>query len=862
MVPDGTNPSHSPHLPRQLTALVGRTTEFTQIRQQLLDPACRLLTLVGPGGIGKTRLAVEVATGLQDSFAEGVHFVNLQPLTDPAQLPIALADALHFPLSGADPVERQLQRYLANKEVLLLLDNVEHLLAGAEFLSELLIHSAGLKVLATSREVLNLQGEWLFPLTGLAYPQAEFDPQTIEQYSAANLFIERMRRVRPQRTLPEEAAAIGRICQLVEGMPLALELAATWTKSLRCDEIAEQIQQNLDFLTSPLRNVPQRHHSMQAVFAYSWALLSPAEQETFMRLSVFRSSFSAEAAGRIVGASLIMLMSLVDKSLLRWESDSRYRIHELLRQYAEEKLAQAPQTAHEVRDAHCAYFTHFLVQWQEAVKGADQGAVLAAVEVEIDNVRAAWDWALRQKLASAIVGMMQVMPYYYQIRSRYREGATAYEGAIQAFDVDNATRQEKMALLLPLVFLGWLRIRLGEFDAAERVLRRCQLLYAELESAPLPGYGTDPETPLSLICSMRGNLDEALALIGQAQQLNTQQGHRLNLMLTYYVHCGLKLKQGMYAEALTHGKAALAMAEAIGDRWFTATCLLELGQVEQALGNDIAAQSHFQTSYTIRTALADSGGMAVALIHLGHIALRQQRFAQAQELFEQSRTICAEINDRGGLAAALEGLAAAATARGEFDIARHHFYEALKLAVQIQLVPLIFSLFLQIGNLFLHEKQEARGVALLALTRDHPASTPAIRNQAAQQLTLYQATAPAEFSAAAAQWRTTDTVETVATSLLVELVQYPIDLESHSILRQVDPPQQTPHAEQDLVEPLTERELEILRLLAQGLTNEEIASKLVVAIGTIKAHNHSIFGKLGVNNRISAVSRARELHLL
>lgn len=862
MITDRTNPSHPLRLPRPLTALVGRTTELAHIRRQLLDPTCRLLTLLGPGGIGKTRLALEVATGLQDQFAQGVYFVNLQPLTEPAQLPTALADALHFPLSGADPAESQLQRYLAHKEVLLLLDNCEHLLTGAEFVSELLAHSAGLKVLATSREVLNLQEEWLFPLAGLAFPPTGFDPQTLEQYSAASLFIERMRRMRPQSAPTEESAAIGRICQLVEGMPLALELAATWTKTLRCDAIAEQIQQNLEFLTSPLRNAPQRHHSMQAVFAYSWALLSPAEQETFMRLSVFRSSFSAEAAKRIAGASLVMLMRLVDKSLLRWDSDGRYRIHELLRQYAEEKLTQTPQVAHEVRDAHCAYFTDFLVQRQEAVIGADQRAVLAAVDVEIDNVRTAWDWALRQKLAPAIAGMTGVMPYYYQLRSRYREGATAYEDAVQAFDTDNATREEQIALLLPLVFLGWLRIRLGEFDAAERALRRCQTLYAELEIPPLPGYGTDPETPLSLICSMRGNFDEALALIGHAQQRNSQQGHRLNLMLTCYVLCGLKLKQGIYAESITHAKAALALAEEIGDRWFTANCLLELGQVEQALGNDSAAQYHFQTSYTIREAMADRGGMASALIHLGNVAVRQQRFTQAQELYEKSGMICAEINDRGGLAAALEGLGIVATALGEFDRARHHFCEALKLAAQIQLVSLVFSLFLHIGNLFLSVNQEERGVALLTLTRDHPASTPSIRNQAAQQLAHYQATAPAEPRDVIAPWRATGSVETVATALLAELAQSTSDLTSHPLLPHAAPPQQTPPAEQDLVEPLTERELEILRLLAQGLTNEEIANQLVVAIGTIKAHNHSIFGKLGVNNRTSSVRRARELHLL
>lgn len=852
--------SQANNLPRQLTPLVGRETELVQLRQQLLDPACRLVTLLGPGGMGKTRLAIEVADGLQDAFTAGVHFVNLQPLSDPAQLPTALADALHVSLSGADPVASQLFGYLADKECLLLFDNFEHLLGGAEFLSELLVHSVGLKVLVTSREVLNLHEEWLFPLTGLAFPPPGFEPQSLDQYSAATLFIERMRRLRPQPPTAEEANAIGRICQLVEGMPLALELAATWSKTLHCQEIVDQIQQNLDFLTSPLRNLPQRHHSMHAVFAYSWLRLSPAEQATFMRLAVFRSSFSAEAAQQIAGATLVMLMSLVDKSLLRRGRDGRYRIHELLRQYAEEKLAQEPQAAHETRAAHCAYFTAFLAQHQDAVFGAAQDLVMVVIETEIDNLRTAWAWALQQKAATAMITMLRVMPAYYQIRSRYREGIAAYEASIQVFDTANATSAEKIALLLPLVALGWMQIRVGEFDAAERALQRSRLLYTELNLPPMPGYGTDPETPLSLIYAMRGQVDQALTLVEQSHQRNLHHGHRLNLQFTHYVLCGIKLKQGFYVEALDHAKAALAITEASGDRWFMATCLLELGQAEEALGHDHAAQHHFQTSYDLRAALADRGGMAVALNHLGRVALRQQNFAQGQERYAQSRTICAEINDRGGLATALEGLGVAATALGDVERARQHFYAALKLAMQIQLQSLIFSLFVQIGKLFLQGDQTACGIALLTLTRDHLDSPPSMRAQAAHQLTLGQAGRPTKVEVAT-RWRATDAVETVATSLLVELAHYPVSLDNSATFPAVAAAQPTP-VKQPLIEPLTERELEILHFLGDGLTNEAIADKLIVAIGTVKSHNHSIFGKLGVNNRTSAVNRARQLQLI
>jgi predicted ATPase/DNA-binding CsgD family transcriptional regulator len=854
MSTDALTTTHTDNLPRRLTPLFGRERELVQIKTQLLDPYCRLLTLLGPGGMGKTRLALEVAATLADEFAHDVCFVNLQPLNDPAQLPTALADAVRLSLSGSASVENQLQHYLADKEMLLLLDNFEHLLDGAEFLSELLRQAPGVKALVTSREVLNLQEEWLFPLPGLACPPARFDPASLEQYAAVTLFVERMRRLRPHFVLTEEAAAVGRICRLVEGMPLALELAASWAKGLTCAEIATEIEQGIAFLGTSLRDMPARHRSMTAVFTHSWALLSPAEQNVFRRLAVFRSSFTAAAADKIAGAARVMLLSLVDKSLLRWESVGRYRLHELLRQYAAEKLGEIPQAAHEVHAAHCAFYTDFLVQRQAAVVSAQQGAVVAAIEAEIDNLRAAWDWALQCKLPAALIGMIQVLPLYYQMRGRYHEGVDAHEGVIKVFDTDSATPEEKNALLLALVFLGWLRIRLGEFAAAEHALRRCQRLYTELSLPPLPGYGTDPETPLGLIAAMRGNLDEALTLSERSHQRNVQNDHQLNLQLSHYVLCGIKQKQGLYAEARSHADAALAITEAIGDQWFMANCLIELGQVEEALGNDHMAQHHFQRSYTLREQLADRGGMALALNHLGSIAVRQQDFAHAQEIYEQSRIICAETNDRGGLAAALAGLGVTVAALGDLATARHHFHTALTLAVQIQLVSLIFSLFFHIGNLWLRTNQKARGLDLLALVRDHSASPPPLRHQAMQQLTQDQVSVPTQHS--------NESVESLATALLMDLAHLPSDFADSPLAPSVNSSQSPSLPAQDLVEPLTRRELEVLQLLAAGYSNQQIANHFIVAIGTVKSHTAQIYGKLGVNSRTHAIATARKLGLL
>ena len=463
-------------------SFIGRHKEIAELERLLAEPACRLVTLVGPGGIGKTTLAHQIANQInlnQDcpkpsfrQFRDGAIIAPLQPIQSPTLIAATVAEKLGLSLSGTNEPLPQVCHYLSNKAMLLILDNFEHLLDGIDTLLSLLHETINMKVVVTSREALNLQEEWLYPIAGLTYPQDsrqqnEFAPSMLEQSQAAQLFGERARRVRPDFSLRAQATDVLRICQLVEGTPLALELAATWVKSLTCADIAQEIEQNLDFLTSRLRNVPHRHQSMQAVFSHSWSLLPEIEQSIFMRLSTFRGGFTADAANQVSGASSSALTGLVDKSLIRWEGDGRYRLHELLRQYAQEKLTLHPPTLNQVRTAHCTYFTDFLYARRDAVTGDEQQTVVAAVEEEIDNIRAAWEWAVEQTHVDSLDKMVRVLPYYYQIRSRYREGATTYSYALEALeqeqsttDGDNLSKIERTQIVL-LVYLGWLSIRLG-----------------------------------------------------------------------------------------------------------------------------------------------------------------------------------------------------------------------------------------------------------------------------------------------------------------------------------------------------------------------------------------------------------------
>jgi predicted ATPase len=409
-------PAHN--LPPQPTPFVGREAELAEIARFLNNRDAPLLTLVGPGGIGKTRLALQAAARCVDPdvafetrFAHGVFFVPLAPLgaaergAAQASLIAAMADALPFSFQGPIHPQAQLLNYLREKRLLLILDNFEHLAGEARQLGDILQLAPGIKVLVTSRVRLNLREEWLLEVTGLDYPPVDplsgaprLAERAPEAYSALALFGQQARRVQTGFTLSgEDTTHIARICQLVEGVPLGIELAASWLRVLSCSEIAAEIERGLDFLTSSLQNVPERHRSLRAVFDHSWNLLSPPEQALFRQLSVFRAGFQREAAARVVGASLPLLAGLADKSLLRRSAAGRYEVHELLRQYVEEKLQQRPDEYRQVHDAHCRYYAELMSQHQAQLKGEEVQTALSALSAERENVRAAWNWAVEHR---------------------------------------------------------------------------------------------------------------------------------------------------------------------------------------------------------------------------------------------------------------------------------------------------------------------------------------------------------------------------------------------------------------------------------------------------------------------------------
>jgi len=445
----GTKSGPTMKLPLQPTPFIGRNDELSRLAALLADPTIRQVTILGPGGMGKTRLAIEAARAQGDAFADGVYFVSLAPLDDPFLIISSIAEAINFSFHVRDQREQweadyqteQLMDYLSQKQMLLVLDNVEHLLTSAlpsleewkrgaeELVADIIQDAPKIKILATSRERLSLQGETLFALDGLEFPK-RLQPEErldIETYSAVELFVKSARRVQPEFELtPDNLAAVIDICRLVEGMPLGVELAAAWVELLSPAEIDTEIQNNLDFLETTLHDIPSRQRSLRSVFETTWKRLTEPEQAVFQQLSIFRGGFTREAAQTVTSASLSVLMPLVNKSLLRPDFKGRYQIHKLLRQFGTERLAASPADETAIRDRHCEYYAAFLNKKETDLIGPNQGKAFAEIEVEIDNARVAWSWAVAQAKFDEMEQLMESLGEFYRVRGKLDEGHDSF----------------------------------------------------------------------------------------------------------------------------------------------------------------------------------------------------------------------------------------------------------------------------------------------------------------------------------------------------------------------------------------------------------------------------------------------------
>lgn len=424
-------PRPTSHLPVMPTPFIGRRAEVEQIKTLTQNPQHHLVTLTGPGGTGKTRLALQVASEVEAAFPQGVFFASLAPVQAAEAVLPAVAQALDFSFYREEETPRQqLLDYLREKRLLLILDNFEHVLEAAGLVTDILTQAAGVKLMVTSRVRLNVSGEQLYPVSGMrtvAVAEASVwdDPEEqAKPFSAVQLFLDRARRVQPAFALTKDnARAVLEICRLVQGMPLALELAAAWVELLPPAAIAVEITRSLDFLETDQVGVPDRQRSLRAVFESSWKLLSEDERAAFLRLCVCVGSFSHEAAQHVSGASLKTLLGLANKSWLQPTGEGRFQLHDLMRQYGEERLRADDAAWREAKNQHAAYFADFVVEQTRRMGGSQQLAGLRAFEEEFTgNIKAAWDWFVAERRWGDIIE--KILPGLYQfgnIRDRLDE---------------------------------------------------------------------------------------------------------------------------------------------------------------------------------------------------------------------------------------------------------------------------------------------------------------------------------------------------------------------------------------------------------------------------------------------------------
>lgn len=835
------------------TSFIGRERELSELMQRLRDPDCRLLTLVGPGGIGKTRLALRAFDDLEEEFTDGAQFIPLQSATDRSDLVAATADALGVSLTGRREAAVQLINFLQDKNLLLVLDNVEQLLPdGAELIASILVEAPAVSLLVTSRHALNLQGEWRYRLQGLPVPDSS-QVQNLRSFASVKLFQQRARQQRPEFSLDSESADVVRICQLTEGVPLALELAASWIETLPCRAIAEQIDHGLDILTTDVSNVPDRHRSMRAVIDRSWRLLSDRERDVLQRLSVFRAGFQREAAEAVANASLDLLSALIDKSLLRREPDGRFRLHELLREYGSEKLHHSESGASPACQLHASYYATLFDDRLNELHGERQREALEQLDVEWENMRAAWRWALTRGDVDLLNNASTSFFLFCQLRSRYRQGLDALADAADRLVQQPDGLERNRALARLYNHTGWLRIRIGQFKLARRDLERSWELYSR-PAIELPAHmGSDPRSGLAILASIQGDHERAASLGHDVRRSAEPRQDKHNLAFAHYVLTSAEAARGELELARQHAERACGLARETGNEWFLAHPLIEWGHVERALGGYEQARKHYEASYSIKKSFDDPQGMAAALNHRGEIALLQGDHAAARALFERSRDLHQQVQDPGGLAAALKGIGLAACAVQDTDRGRRPLREALEIAFDIEFTPLVLSIFVDVDMLLRQLQAAPLSVALLTFAEHHPASDHQTAAEAARRLEQHETElAETEFADAAARGRAWD-LEQAANALQAELAGGTRDRPGALADR---------GGEQSLIEPLTAREMEVLGLLAQGHTNAQIADELVLALGTVKWYASEIYGKLGVTNRTQAAHRARELELI
>ncbi len=652
-IQEGSLPAaFTPPLPPAASlSFIGRDREQEELADHLADPSCRLVTLLGMGGMGKSHLALEVARAHAGLYRNGIYFIPLVGVDDFLSA-IAAALGEVSPDAGA-----RLPELLRAKELLIVLDNFDHLVENSESLSSLLTAAPGLQLIATSRERLRLREEWVYTLEGLSYP---LDGETAgaQPFEAVSLFEARAAQVDPHfEPTTDLLADIVSICQLVEGQPLAIELAASAAAERSCAEIAAALRQTFDALAPSLRNFPPRHRSLRAVFEHSWNLLTTDERLRLAELSAFVGGFSAEAAQAVAGTSSEQLAGLVAKSLVRRALDERFSLHESIRQFAAEKLHDRET----VQTRHAAFYAALAASSQRAAS-----ATLDLLQKDQANLRAAWHWSLSGS-AHFTGDLLKGLSLLYSLRGPLAEGEALFSGAIQHLSADPAQKDLAALISLELARLYSAQARYEEaIDLARRVsgsrLVQAKALLVEGQALDAQGECEAARPVLEKSLGLARQLGERYIEADSLREL----GNAANRLAEY------DLAVPLYAQAL-------ALAHELGDQRGQSATLNNLASVEWDLGELDKAQAHYLEALALYRALGNRLGEAKALNNLSNVAADRGDLSDSLQYCEQALTIHREMANPRGQSAALNNLGATYFSLGNYHAARKNYILALAL---------------------------------------------------------------------------------------------------------------------------------------------------------------------------------------
>jgi len=859
--------THPNNLPVQLTSLIGRGKEVATVQHLLHREDVRLLTLTGPGGTGKTRLGLQVAAELSDRFADGVYFVNLAPISDPALVVPTIAQTLDVKEVADHPLLDLVIAFLREKQVLLLLDNFEQVVSAAERITALLATCPQLKVLVTSREVLHVRGEQEVAVPPLSLPDPKRLPDllALSQYEAVALFLQRAQAARPEfQVTTANAPAVAEICIRLDGLPLAIELAAARIKLLPPQALLARLGQRLQVLTSGVRDAPTRQQTLWNTIKWSYDLLNAREQRLFRRLSVFVGGCRLSAAEAVCGAGgdaaagmggsvLDGVASLMDKSLLQQtEQDSnepRLAMLETIREYGLEMLSASGEME-TTQHAHAAYYLTLAEKAEPELEGPQQIAWLERLEREHDNLRAVLEWSLKRQPGEEVgrhreltLRLGKALMRFWITRGYVREGLAFLEQALMERE-DTPTTLLARAQYVTAT-LVWYQ---GDYDRVEELCQQSLTSYREL--ADQWGIATCLHGAMRVALA-RGNAGAAQAWGEEALAIFRTLGDKGEATRTLEGLTLVALSQGNYAEAESFAEECLSLGKAIGMRYVIARPLLSLARIAIDKGEHARAHQLLSECLSLSHELGDKGRQATALALSGRLALAQGDTTTARSLAGESLVLFRESGDHQGAAESLSILGMAEAAQGDFAAAQALYAEWLTLAGSDER-SIAFSLE-GLADAVVARGQLAWAVRLWSTAetvRDRIGIPMQPGRRAAYTRKVTATRAQLGEQAFAAAWAAGRTM----TPEQASVVPYQASL-SEPVPQALHAPQ--PPAPTDL----TAREREVLRLLARGLSNAQIAEELIVSLLTVKAHLRSIYSKLGVTSRSAATRYALEHHL-